>query len=134
MIELVNEIYLQREGLGGSPDGQSQLRFAIATAASLIFPFAPHLGAEVYELMTGRRVWEEPWPVAEPALLESDTFELIVQVGGKLRDRIQVPTDAPDEELERLALESAKVRSQIDGKSVARVIVVPGKLVNVVVK
>ena len=57
VIELVNEIYKERDGAD-----PSQLRFALATAASLIFPFAPHLGAEVYEQMTGRRVWEEPWP------------------------------------------------------------------------
>ena len=60
-----NEIYRQRE-LGAA----RHVRFAIATAGSLIFPFAPHLGSEVYELMTGERVWEQPWPEADPALLE----------------------------------------------------------------
>ena len=61
VMELVNEIYRQRES---APPGH--VRFAVATAGSLIFQFAPHLGAEVYELMTGRRVWEEPWPEADP--------------------------------------------------------------------
>ena len=66
VMELVNEIYRQRDaGAAGA------LRFAIATAGSLIFPFAPHLGAEVYELLTGGRVWEEPWPEADPALLDA---------------------------------------------------------------
>ena len=88
VIELVNDCYRDRDALVASDDGAAQLRFAVATAASLIFPFAPHLGSEVYEMLTGGRVWEEPWPEADPALLTSDTFELIVQVNGKLRDRI----------------------------------------------
>ena len=70
------------------------LRFATATAASLIFPFAPHTGAEVYELLTGERVWEPPWPAADLALLERDVVELVVQVNGKVRDRVQAPASA----------------------------------------
>ena len=86
VMELVNECYRRRSEV--SP---AALHFATATAASLIFPFAPHCGAEVYELLTGARVWEEPWPDADPALLERDTVELVVQVNGKLRDRVQAP-------------------------------------------
>ena len=69
------------------------IRFATATAASLIFPFAPHLGAEVYELLTGERVWEQPWPEADPELLQSDVVTYVVQVNGKLRDRIEAAAD-----------------------------------------
>jgi leucyl-tRNA synthetase len=126
VMELVNEIYKQRE------DPHS--RFAIATAASLVFPFAPHLGSEVYEMITGRRVWEEPWPQADPDLLMSDTFELVVQVNGKLRDRIEVPAGASREEQERLARQSPKVESHLNGGEVAKTVVVPGKLVNFVVR
>ena len=68
VIELVNDAYRQRELLGAP---SRHVRFAMAMAGSLIFPFAPHLGSEVYELMTGRRVWEEPWPQADPALLRA---------------------------------------------------------------
>jgi leucyl-tRNA synthetase len=114
--------------------GDPHYRFAVTTAASLVFPFAPHLGAEVYELMTGRRVWEEPWPEADPALLTTDTFELVVQVNGKLRDRIEVPADASREDQERRARESTKVAAHLDGGEVAKTIVVPGKLVNFVVR
>ena len=64
------------------------MRFAIATAGSLIFPFAPHLGAEVYEQMTGERVWEQPWPEADPGLLARDEIQLVVQLNGKLVDRM----------------------------------------------
>ena len=67
VMELVNELYAHKDALYDDPDGASQVRFATATAASLLFPFAPHLGSEVYELATGGRVWEEPWPEADPS-------------------------------------------------------------------
>jgi len=99
-----------------------------------VFPFAPHLGAEVYELLTGRRVWEEPWPAADPAMLHADSFQLVCQINGKVRDRVEAPTGAPREELERLCLEAPNIRAHIDGQHVVKVIVVPDKLVNVVVR
>ena len=110
------------------------MRFAAATAASLIFPFAPHLGAEIWERLQGGRVWEQPWPEADPALLSSETVTLVVQVNGKLRDRIEAATDAPKDELLRLAHASEKVGRFLDGKEVVKEIVVPGKLVNLVVR
>jgi leucyl-tRNA synthetase len=128
VMELVNEIYRHPEAQA------SARRFAIATAASLIFPFAPHLGAEVYEQLTGLRVWEQAWPEADPDMLVADTFELVCLVNGKVRDRVTATTGAPREELERLALASRGVRAHVDGHEVAKVIVVPDKLVNVVVR
>src|SRR5262249_25922335 len=132
VIELVNDAYRFRDELLKTPEGQSQLRFATATAGSLMFPFAPHLGAEVYELMTGDRVWEQPWPKADPALLATETVEVVVQVNGKLRDRVAMPSGAPEDEQERLARESPKVAAQLDGLEIRKTIVVPGKLVNFV--
>ena len=134
IIELVNDAYRYKDDLLGSAEGTAQLRFAAATAGSLVFPFAPHLGSEVYELMTGTRVWEEPWPEADPALLSAETFELIVQVNGKLRDRVAAPAEASDEEQERLALGSEKVAAQLNGGEIVKTVVVPGKLVNFVVR
>ena len=93
VMELVNTIYRH-------PDADmAARRFATATAASLLFPFAPHLGAEVYEQLTGRRVWEEPWPDADTAMLQAETFELVCQVNGKVRDRVIAPTGAEREVL-----------------------------------
>jgi leucyl-tRNA synthetase len=134
VMELVNDTYRLKDGLFNDPDGVSALRFATTTAASLIFPFAPHLGSEIYERMTGERVWEQSWPQADPALLASDTVTLVVQVNGKLRDRIEAPAEAPKEELLRLARESEKVARHIDGQQIVKEIVVPGKLVNLVVR
>jgi leucyl-tRNA synthetase len=134
VMELVNEIYKLKDGLYGDPAGNAVVRFATSTAAELIFPFAPHLGSDVYELLEGKRVWEQPWPEANPELLESDTFALVVQVNGKLRDRIEAESGASEEDLLALARASDKVQSHIDGKQVVKEIVVPGKLVNLVVK
>jgi leucyl-tRNA synthetase len=128
VMELVNEIYRHP---GADPAAR---RFATATAASLMFPFAPHLAAEVYEQLTGRRVWEDPWPDADPDMLQTETFELVCQVNGKVRDRVAAPTGAAREQLEELCLQTRGVKARIDGHEIAKVIVVPDKLVNVVVR
>jgi leucyl-tRNA synthetase len=132
VIELVNDAYRDKQQLMETAEGRSQLRFATATAGSLIFPFAPHLGSEVYEQMTGRRVWEEPWPEADPALLATDEAVVVVQVNGKLRDRVSVPSGASEEEHVRLARESSKVSAHLDGRPIVKTVVIPGKLVNFV--
>jgi leucyl-tRNA synthetase len=134
VMELVNEAYRVKDRIYGDPAGEACLRFATSTAASLVFPFAPHLGTEVYERLTGERVWETPWPHADPRLLESETVAVVVQVNGKLRDRIEVAADAPEEEMVRRARESERVQRHLDGKQVVKEVVVPGKLVNLVVR
>jgi leucyl-tRNA synthetase len=129
IMELVNLLY------DPSLDaGEDARRFATASAASLLFPFAPHLGAEVYEMLAGRRVWEEAWPDADPAMLQAETFELVCQVNGKVRDRVTAPTGASKDELERLCLGARGVQAHVDGNEIAKVVVVPDKLVNVVVR
>jgi leucyl-tRNA synthetase len=127
IMELVNEIYRHPDADAGAR------RFATATAASLVFPFAPHLSSEVYEQLTGERVWETPWPDADPQMLQSETFELVCQVNGRVRDRVLAPSGAPREELERLCLATRGVQAHLNGQEVAKVIVVPDKLVNLVV-
>jgi leucyl-tRNA synthetase len=134
VMELVNEIYRLKDGLYGNPAGEASVRFATATAASLIFPFAPHLGAEVYENLAGERVWEVLWPAADPELLASESFELVLQVNGKVRDRVRAAADASQDTLLELARASEKIRGHIDGREVVKEIVVPGKLVNLVVR
>ena len=124
VMELVNE--LSRE-----PDGPDS-RFAAETVVSLIQPYAPHVAEELWERLGHERLWEEPWPEADPAMLEADTVEVVVQVDGRVRDRLHVPRDTRDEELVALARASERVQSHLDGAEVARTVVVPGKLVNFV--
>ena len=125
VMELVNE-------LSKAPDDPAA-RFAAKTAVSLIQPYAPHVAEELWERLGHERLWEQPWPEADPALLQEDTFELVVQVNGKVRDRIQVPADLPEDELVARAKESPKVQTQLNGAEIRQTIVVPRKLVNLVV-
>ncbi len=135
VMELVNEIYRVKDQLlrdGG--DGVEAVRFATATAASLIQPFAPHLASEVFEKVAGERVWESPWPVADPEMLRSETVTIVVQVGGKVRDRVEVPEGADEEEVLAAAKSAENVARHLEGMAIVKEIVVPGKLVNLVVK
>ncbi len=132
-MELVNEAYRVKDDIFGTAD-DAALRFAAATAASLIFPFAPHLGAEVWEMIEGGRVWEQPWPQADPSLLSADTFTLVVQVNGKVRAKLEAPAGAPEAELLALARSDARVGAEVDSRDVVKEIVVPGRLVNIVVR
>ena len=98
VMELLNDCSRLRE----SVDARRRCASRSATAASLLFPFAPHVSADVYELLTGERVWEQPWPQADEAMLERDAYELVCQVNGKVRDRVQARADAGPEELKDL--------------------------------
>jgi leucyl-tRNA synthetase len=129
IMELTNEISRLRDRAGAGA-----MRFALQTANSLLFPFAPHAAADGYERLTGRRAWEVEWPAAEHRYLERDTYQLVCQVNGKVRDRVEAPSGAPRDQLEALALAAPNVQAHIDGKDVVKVIVVPDKLVNVVVR
>jgi leucyl-tRNA synthetase len=126
VMELVNEVARDPSAPGA--------RFAVETAVSLIQPAVPHIAEELWERLGHERLWEQPWPVADPALLQRETFELVVQVNGKVRDRLQVPADLPEEELVALAKESPKVQqAQLNGGEIRQTIVVPRKLVNLVI-
>jgi leucyl-tRNA synthetase len=130
VMELLNDCSRLREQVAADTQ-----RFVLSTAASLLFPFAPHVCAEIYALLNGgARVWEQPWPQADPALLERDTYELVCQVNGKLRDRVQAPADATPEQLGELCRAAPNVRAHLDGKQIVKEIVVPGKLVNIVAR
>ena len=101
----------------------------------LLSPIAPHISHQLWrELGYGDDVLDADWPRVDEAALVSDTLELVVQVNGKLRARIKVAADADRGAIETAALADANVQKFTDGKNVVKVIVVPGKLVNIVVK
>ena len=124
VMELVNE--LSREPAG------PESRFAAETAVSLIQPYAPHVAEELWSKLGHEGLWEAPWPVADPAMLEVESVEVVVQVNGKIRDRLQVSPDLDEDELVALARASERVGEYLDGEEPARTVVVPGKLVNFV--
>jgi leucyl-tRNA synthetase len=126
VMELVNAI-----SHAGAEDPAA--RFAAETAVSAIQPYAPHVAEELWERLGHERLWEEPWPVADEAQLQRSTFELVVQVNGKVRDRFEVDVGLPEDELVARAKASPRVQAHIDGAQVRKTIVVPNKLVNIVV-
>ena len=130
LMELTNAVVRAREtGLAGS-DAYAE---AVDVLLRLLAPFAPHVAEELWE----RRgqpysIHQQAWPVADPALVAAETIELPIQVDGKLRDRLVVTPNTPAAEIERLALASEHVQRYLAGRQPARVIQVPGRLVNVV--
>jgi leucyl-tRNA synthetase len=125
VMELVNEI-------GRAPE-DGAARFAAETAVSLIQPYAPHVAEELWQRLGHETpLLDEPWPEHDPALLERETFQLVVQVNGKVRDRLEVPVDLPEAELVARATASPKVQAHLDGAEIRQTIVVPRRLVNLV--
>ncbi len=125
VMELVNEL--------SKAPADPAAPFAARTAVSLIQPYAPHVAEELWTALGRERLWREPWPEADEAMLERETVEIVVQVNGKLRDRLQVATATPEAELVALARSSERVRAHLNGGEPRKTIVVPGKLVNFVV-
>jgi len=131
VMELLNEIGRRAER--SSPAGLAVEREALEAAVLLLAPVVPH-AAHALWLALGHDtpVIDTPWPLADARAMQRSHIELVVQVNGKLRGRVSAPADAAREELERLALADEHVLRFIDGKPVRKIIVVPGKLVNVV--
>jgi leucyl-tRNA synthetase len=133
LMELTNQIYdfvNAKDGLRYPCPVWSE---AVETLILLLAPMAPHLSDELWQ-MIGREgyTYHAPWPEADPEVAKADVLTIVVQVNGKVRDKISVDADAGERELERLALESPKVQAALQGRPVRKVIVVPGRLVNVV--
>ncbi len=129
VIELVNDTYVAKD----DPDQAAAVHFATETAVSLIQPYVPHIAEELWQRLGHERLWSADWPEADPALLERETFELVVQVNGRVRGRVEVPAGLDDDELVARAKELPRVAAHLDGKEVKKAIVVPGRLVNLVV-
>jgi len=102
----------------------------------LIAPFAPHLAEELWQTVaaTGESISYVAWPTWDESKLVEDEIEIVVQIKGKVRAKLMVAKDLSREELQEIALADEKVRAEIDGKDIVKVISVPNKLVNIVVK
>ena len=133
-MEMVNALRRVGEPAEWSDADFPALAEAVRLTAQSIAPLAPHLGEELWHRVGGEgSVFRSGWPAVDPEALRRETVEVPIQVNGKLRSRLHVPPDTPREELERAALADEKVRELMAGKLPVRVVVVPGRLVNVVV-
>jgi leucyl-tRNA synthetase len=138
LMELLNLV------LEEHPGGQIEKQASISASALQAFqrnfvlmlhPFAPYLAHELWaRLGETSNLLRAPWPKFDAALAKEDEVEIVVQINGKIRDRLFVPADSSEEELRRLAIAAPKIQATLDGKRVVKAIVVPGKLVNLVVR
>ncbi|MHB1191337.1 MAG: class I tRNA ligase family protein, partial [Armatimonadota bacterium] len=130
LMEMLNEMYAFRESGGGG----AVLSEAMENLALILGAFVPHLADELWEqLGKSGSTYEAGWPAYDPGIAKAEEVTVVLQVNGKLRDKVQVPAETERAALEAMALANEKVVSFMEGKPVKKVIIVPGKLVNVVV-
>jgi leucyl-tRNA synthetase len=133
LMELLNELMAAGPALQSAPSAftsDAQRKFVL-----MLHPFAPYLAHELWEMLGERsNLLKEPWPHYDPALAKEEEIEYVVQVNGKIRARLSVAAETDVKTVEERALTDAKVKESFGGKQIAKVVVVPGKLVNIVVK
>jgi leucyl-tRNA synthetase len=135
IMELVNEIQAADAQISAGEVPAAQVRELLRSLVLLLAPFAPYLAAELWEELGEQgAILRAPWPTSDPELAKEDELEIPVQINGRLVTVLRLAADAGTDAIEQAAKADAKVRSRLDGKHVAKVIVVPGKLVNLVVK
>lgn len=130
----IAKLYAFTNTLARSDAGAAAKRQAARTLAQLMSPMTPHLAEEIWHMLGGEGlVANAPWPVADPAMLIDDTVTLPIQINGKRRAEISVPKDLDKDAVEKAALATEAVQRALDGATPKKVIVVPGRIVNVVV-
>jgi leucyl-tRNA synthetase len=130
VMELVNELYAEEPRLSGAVLAESMEKLAL-----MLGPFAPYLAQELWaELGHSGPVFRQPWPDYDPDLAKEDEAQIVVQVNGKLRAHLLAPFGTSDDVLRQRALDEPKLQQYVNGKQVVKVVIVPDKLVNIVVK
>lgn len=131
IMELVNELYKYKEG----DVNEGLYGYAIHNLILILSPFIPHISEEMWQAVGGQGLAsEQNWPSYDEAAMIKDRLEIVVQINGKIKDKIEINVDAAREEIEKTAMNTDKIKELLDGKNIIKVIVVPGKLVNIVAK
>ena len=131
VMEMVNEMYKYKEG----EVNPGLFGASVKTLILLLSPFIPHVAAEMWEhLGYEGALHEQPWPEYDEKALVKDSIEIVVQINGKIKDKINIPGDMSRDDMMKLADENDKIKALTEGKNVVKVIAVPGKLINLVVK
>jgi leucyl-tRNA synthetase len=135
IMEFVNQLYAAEDEISAGTFPPALMADVQRKLVLLMAPFAPYLAAELWEVLGEKqKLLRYAWPAYDPALAKEDEITYAVQLNGKLRSHIVVPAETPEDTVRERVLADEKVRVATDGKQVAKVIVVPGKLVNVVVR
>ncbi|MCL5103139.1 MAG: class I tRNA ligase family protein, partial [Armatimonadetes bacterium] len=139
LMELVNETYAFAQSPLLKKEGQGEVDSAVMSEAIemlvlLLAPMTPHIADELWETLgkTGFTL-DATWPSYDPEVAKEDSVEIVAQINGKVRDKMVVPADADEETLKSTVLASERIKADLEGKTVRKVIVVKGKLVNIVV-
>lgn len=131
-VNFLNEIKVDK--LDGDRDLRRALRFAIEKFLILLSPFTPHIAEELWERLGKRKsIIKEKWPEWDNELVKSEEIEVVIQINGKVRSKLTVPADIPEEALKQKAMENERIKEYIGTRSVKKIIVVPGRLVNIVI-
>jgi leucyl-tRNA synthetase len=132
MMEYVNELFKVKAARGYT--ARASWNFALTALSQVLAPFAPHIAEEIWhQLGNEASVHVAPWPVHDPQYLVADQITIVVQVNGKVRANLQVPSDASKEDIESQAMADQNVQKFMENKKPAKVVYVPGRLVNIVV-
>lgn len=131
-MELVNETASLDPGLD---EDWASLRFALEKTLLLLCPFAPHITEELWEALGNRpSIFEQEWPDWDEEIAKEEKIELVIQVNGKLRSRLLIPPGISDPEIKEMALHEPKIKDIVGSYTIKKVIVVKGKLVNIVLE
>ena len=134
-MELMNTLTSHEDALASRAIAPAVTRHVLKRLVLLLAPFAPYLTADLWERIGEQGgVLRAPWPAFDAVLAKEDEMELPVQVNGKLRTVVRLAADAAEPALREAALGDAKIQAALEGKQVVKMIVVPGKLVNLVVR
>jgi leucyl-tRNA synthetase len=131
-MELSNHLNSYREVQDKNP---ALIKLAIDNLLILLSPFSPHICEELWQ-QTGHQssIYLQPWPRYNPDALILDEVEMVIQISGKVKERIKVPINSAKEELEQIALDNPKIMALTDGREIVKIVVVPNKLINIVIK
>ena len=134
-MELVNALYAYKEKIPAEQYHKGILYEAVDTLLILLSPFVPHITSELWERL-GRSddITAQPWPQYVQAALAVTEVEIVLQINGKIRDKIRISPDLTPDEMQKLALESPRVKELTAGMQVVKCIAVPRKLINIVVR
>ena len=131
IMEMVNEMYRYKEG----QVNEGLYGAAVRNLVIMLAPFVPHVTEEIWEhLGYGGSVHDQPWPDYDEKALVKDTVEIVVQITGKIKEKINIAGDSSREEMEKIAVENDKIKALTEGKNIVKIIAVPNKLINIVVK
>jgi leucyl-tRNA synthetase len=132
IMELLNEISSLK--VSEDKESLSVIKFSLERMALLLSPFAPHLSEELWSMLgNSPSIFERQWPTFDEEALKEEEIQIVIQINGKVRDRISIPADSDEDFVKEKALKTQKIAPKIQGRSIKKIIYVPQRLINIVI-